>query len=104
MKKVTKYILGAGALFALGFGACYALTGDVKGLWNTTKYVAYKTERAMIAFSDTISEKTTPEPVKTMDALMIEGIYGMTKEEAEQKHKEVISELDDKIKQCKEKK
>ena len=99
MKKITKYILGAGAAFGLGFGACYALTGDVKGLWNTTKYVVYKTERAMIAFSDVISENAKPEPIKTMDEMMIEGLHGMTKEEAEQKHKEIKDDLDFKIKQ-----
>jgi len=103
MKKVTKYLLGAGALFALGFGTCYALTGDVKGLWNTTKYVAYKTERVIAAGSGALYE-AQPEPLKKVDDLMISISPGMTREEAEQKHKDKLMELDKKIEQCEEKK
>lgn len=96
MKKVTKYILGAGAVFALGFGACYCLTGDVKGLWNKTKYVANQTQRAMAEYDGKI-DYIKPEPLKKIDDAIIEGLHGKTREEIKQEKADRVKKLDDKI-------
>ncbi len=102
MNKTVKYMLGLGAAFLAGAGTVYVLTNDVGELWAKTKYVANKTQMAIIECDEALYN-AHPKPIqKVMDfqgELMTQGINGMTKEEVEQKREEIKSDLDFKIKQ-----
>jgi len=80
MNKTVKYAIGAGALFLAGAASCYLFTGDVKALWNKTKYVAYQTQKAMLECDDKINETIVPEPVQTVNEGIVRTFHGMTKE------------------------
>lgn len=103
MKKVTKYLLGAGALFGLGFGTCYVLTGDVQGLWNKTKYVYCKTQRAMLEYEEKIND-IKPGPIKKIDEVIINNWPGTNVEDQKQRIQEAKDLLDEKIEKCEQEK
>lgn len=102
MNKTVKYMLGLGAAFLAGAGTVYVLTHDVGELWAKTKYVANKTQMAMMEYDEKLYN-AHPKPLRdAMDfqqKLTLDGLRGMTKEEADQKREELKSDLDFKIKQ-----
>lgn len=96
MKKATKYILGAGAAFLAGAATCYLLVGDVKGLWDKTKYVYCKAQRAMMEYDEQING-IKPETVKKIDDIIIDHYPGTNAEDAKQRRQEIKDVLDEKI-------
>ena len=95
MNAKTWYIAGLSSAFALGVGIGAYFNKEIN-------YACYKTERVIAAIDQELYN-ANPAPVKkVMDAqqaVMLEGLRGMSKEEAEQEKDDRIKFLEEKIKQ-----
>jgi len=89
------YVAGLAAAFALGTAiGCY--------FNKELMYACHKTERVIAAVDQELYD-AHPAPLKNVmqaqERVMLEGVHGMTKEEAEQKKNDRIRYLEEKIKQ-----
>ena len=89
------YVAGLAAAFAVGTAiGCY--------FNKEISYACYKTERVIAAVDQELYDAHPAPLKKVMDVqqgIMLEGLQGMTKEEAEQEREDRIRHLEEKIKQ-----